>query len=134
MADTKVGPQSDGNVGVPLAHPLNPRDLANLGLSPDAAAGVGDVLVVTKAQASSLIGSGYVQVDPEDHYAVAQIIEGEKAADVMPSSTSGNSETSNLTGDALDEALRKRGLPVEGKADEKRAAVARYDADLVQGR
>lgn len=132
-SDTKVGPQSDGNVGVMLAHPLNPPDLIHLGLSPDTPAGVGDVIVVTKPNASSLIGAGLVQVDPEDNAAVLAVLEGEKQADVEPSSTSGNTPTvptsADLKGDALDDALRTRGLPVEGKADDKRAAVAAWDAE-----
>ncbi|OZC80557.1 hypothetical protein CH274_15415 [Rhodococcus sp. 06-418-5] len=34
-----------------------------------------------------------------------------------------------LTGPALEEALAARGLPSEGNADDKRAAVAKFDAD-----
>jgi hypothetical protein len=34
-----------------------------------------------------------------------------------------------LTGADLEQALKDRGLPVEGTADEKRAAVAQHDAD-----
>lgn len=122
-------------IDVKLAHPLNPADLARLGLSPDTKANVNDKISVTKSQASSLIGAGYAQVDPDNRVEVMRVLEGDKAAeDVMPTATSGNTEIKNLTGDALDEALQKRGLPVEGKADEKRAAIAQHDATLVQGR
>lgn len=34
-----------------------------------------------------------------------------------------------LTGPALEDALAARGLPSEGNADDKRAAVAKFDAD-----
>jgi hypothetical protein len=37
--------------------------------------------------------------------------------------------TDKLTGDALAQALEERNLPNEGTADEKRAAVAAYDAE-----
>lgn len=40
---------------------------------------------------------------------------------------------SELTGAALDEALSKRGLSGGGKADEKRARVAEYDAQVASG-
>lgn len=133
MSDTtpKTGPDGNGNVAVMLAHPLNPRDLANLGVDPDTDSNVNDVITVTRDQAISLIAAGYVQVDPDDRIAVTRLIEGDKAAtDVMPSATSGNAETKNLKGEALDAALQKRGLPVEGTADEKRAAVVRYDAQV----
>lgn len=133
MSDTtpKTGPDGNGNVAVMLAHPLTPRDLANLGVDPDTDSNVNDIITVTRDQAISLLGAGYVQVDPDDRIAVTRLIEGDKAAtDVMPSATSGNAETKNLKGEALDAALQKRGLPVEGTADEKRAAVARYDAQV----
>lgn len=114
------------SVKVKLAHPLNPRDLATLGLDPDTDAGVNDVIEVSRDQATSLIGAGLVQVDPDDRVEVTRVLDGEKAAkDVEPSATSGN----KLTGDDLDAALRKRGLPVEGSADEKRAAVVKHDND-----
>lgn len=38
--------------------------------------------------------------------------------------------TTKLTGDDLETALTERGLPSEGTADEKRAAVAKFDADV----
>lgn len=34
-----------------------------------------------------------------------------------------------LTGEDLEQALKDRGLPIEGTADEKRAAVEKYDAE-----
>lgn len=132
--DTKIGPTSDGKVAVPLAHPLNPRDLIHLGVDPDAPSGVGDVIEVSRDHAIAMIGSGFVQVDPDDAVAVRSLVDGAKAAEgVEPTSTSGNNVITDykaLKGDALDEALGKRGLPIEGTADEKRAALAKYDAQV----
>jgi hypothetical protein len=139
--DAKIGPTSDGKINVMLAHPLNPRDLTTLGVDPDTKAGVGDIIEVDLNSAISLIGSGYVQVDPDDHVAVTAILRGEEAAaDVMPSATSGNhksgapadgvADVKSLKGEALDEALGKRGLPVTGSADEKRAAILAYDTQV----
>ena len=132
-ASQTVGPTSDGKINVMLAHPLNPRDLIRLGVSPDAPAGVNDVIEVTRDQAISLIGSGFVQVDPEDHVAVVALVDGAAAAEgIMPSSTSGNTIVTDykaLKGDDLDAAFGKRGLPVpDATADEKRAALATHDA------
>lgn len=132
--DSKVGPTSDGKVNVMLAHPLNPRDLIHLGIDPDTRSNVNDVVEVTRDQAISMIGSGFVQVDPDDAAAVIALVDGEKAAEgVEPTSTSGNNLVTDykaLKGDALDDALAKRGLPVEGTADEKRAALATFDAKV----
>ncbi len=131
---TKVGPTADGKVNVMLAHPLNVRDLVTLGLDPDTKSGVNDVIEITTDQAVGLISAGFVQVDPDDRVAVTNLVHGEKkAAEVMPLATEGNTNVADLKGDDLDAALTKRGLPVEGKADEKRAAVARFDATAAQG-
>ena len=121
-------------VNVMLAHPLNPSDLIKIGVNPDVRSNVNDVIEVTRDVAVSLIGSGFVQVDPDDHAAVLALVDGAPAAEgVEPSSTSGNNlvvDYKALKGDALEEALGKRGLPSEGTADEKRAAVAAYDAQV----
>lgn len=135
MAPTQeksVGPTKDGTVNVKLAHPLNPKDLIALGVDPDAPSNVNDIIEVSRDNAVSLIGSGFVQVDPSDAAAVLTIVDGAKAAEgVEPSATSGNNivvDYKALKGDALDDALGKRGLPIEGTADEKRAALATHDA------
>jgi len=41
--------------------------------------------------------------------------------------------TPELKGEALDQALRRRELPLTGSADEKRAAVAAWDAEHPDG-
>lgn len=70
----------------------------------------------------------------------ADAAEAAAAADALRATTSGdpdgpadaNAETdesdAELKGEALAQALKDRGLPATGSADEKRAAVAEYDA------
>jgi hypothetical protein len=74
-------------------------------------------------------------VDADDPYAPALLADAlappagsaaakqQKAAEVAA-----EDEAAKLKGQALDEALEKRGLPKTGTADDKRAAVADYDA------
>lgn len=137
--EASVGPQEDGNVGVKLAHPLSKSALRRLFLPEDTVAHVGAVVVVRPDQAQSLIGAGMVQINPRDRVGVKAILHGEEKADVEPSATSGNTVPGagegydTLTGKALDDALTKRGLPKDGSADEKRAAVQAYDAEHPDG-
>ena len=47
-------------------------------------------------------------------------------ADAAPKSVSEQEEPAELKGKALDEALKEAGLPLDGRADEKRARYAEY--------
>lgn len=74
-------------------------------------------------------------VDAEDPYAPALLDEalnppvGSVAAKQQKAAEAAAADdAAKLKGQALEDALEKRGLPKTGTADEKRAAVANYDA------
>jgi len=72
-------------VQVRLAHPLDKKYGEDLGFTREAMDAVtdlrkipvGTLLTLTRSGASSLIGSGYAQVDPEDTPVVAAVLSGE---------------------------------------------------------
>lgn len=135
MADEKdnenLGPTTDGRTRVKLAHPLNDQDVVRLGLDPQKAPyRVNDVVEVRRDDARALIGAGLVQVDPEDVRAVGAAL-GSRRSSVEPAQGDGSGASepyADLKGDALDEAVKKAGLPVSGTAKEKREALAARDA------
>jgi hypothetical protein len=150
MSDTTLRPgaREDGQVNCLLAHPLNERDLVNLGLDPATPANVGDVITLDVFKAQSLIGAGFVQVDPEDNAAViaylhtpvapSEAVSADSSAGApVGDPASGNVSTgtiedpdggpfADLRGQALDDALTERGLSTSGTVAEKRQRLAEY--------
>lgn len=55
--------------------------------------------------------------------------QGEAAAEVAPDAPEAPAE--ELKGEALDEALRERGLSLSGKVDEKRARLKAHDESVL---
>jgi hypothetical protein len=82
-ATASTGETGDGKVTLTLAHPLDNQNnaqrntLRRLGLDVDREGGykVGEQVRVHPADGRSLIGAGYVQVDPEDNEAVAKALD-----------------------------------------------------------
>lgn len=94
----KAGPQQDGRVAVPLAHPLNDRDKKNLYLDASTKTQVGDIIVLDKSRAVSLMNAGFVAVDVRDADAVQTLFGEKKAAPVeAPAEPVGNAPVEDGT-------------------------------------
>lgn len=89
--------------------------------------------VTGKCQFANGVYEGPVEDGPlmyfeQAGYAVEAL--NDSAVDDLSEIVLGEADPDDLKGKALDDALRAAGLPVTGKAGEKRAALADYQASL----
>lgn len=78
------------SIEITLAHPITrEQDKQYLGLDTKKDYAPGDKITVNRNGASSLIGSGYAAVDPEDREAVADVLGEPPVVEPTPGSGTG---------------------------------------------